>query len=287
MVQLASPLSPGVPALRFGTSGVPRSSPRPTTEAGIRRAAELGLTCFEMPWGNGVRMSDATADRIATTARESGMALTAHAPYYVNLCGSAEIRTRSIERLVAAGRLAARCGAASLCFHPGFFLGQDPHHATVKVWRALLEVTSRLRDAGVAIDVRPELTGRATQIGALEDVLVWCEMVRGVHPCIDFSHHYARLLGAPQSLADFAAILDAIEKRLGAAALRRLHVHLAGIEFGPAGERRHVPLRDSEFRFERVLRVLHERGVGGWVICESPMLEQDALHLVEVWESLS
>ena len=44
------------PPLRFGTSGVPHSSPRPTTEAGIRRAAELGLTCFELPWGNGIRM---------------------------------------------------------------------------------------------------------------------------------------------------------------------------------------------------------------------------------------
>ncbi len=287
MVQIASPPPVDSPALRFGTSGVPRSSPRPTTEAGIRRAAELGLTCFEMPWGNGVRMGDATADRIASAARETGLALTAHAPYYVNLCGSAEIRRRSIERLVAAGRLAARCGAASLCFHPGFFLGQDPHHATVKVWRALLEVTSRLRDAEISVDVRPELTGRATQIGDLEDVLVWCEMVPGVHPCIDFSHHYARLLGAPQHLEDFHAILAVIERRLGAGALRRLHVHLAGIEFGPAGERRHVPLRESDFRFERVLRALRERGVGGWVICESPMLEQDALHLVEVWESLS
>ena len=280
MVQIARPL-------RFGTSGVPHSSPRPTTEAGIRRAAELGLTCFELPWGNGVKMGDATVERIATAARETGLALTAHAPYYVNLCGAREIRARSITRLVDAGRLAARCGAGSLCFHPGFYLGQDPHHAVVKVWRALVEVTARLRDAGIAIDVRPELTGRPSQIGALEDVLVWCEMIPGVQPCIDFSHHWARLQGVPGRLEDFHAILDAIERRLGAQALRRLHVHLAGIEFGPAGERRHLPLRESAFPFAAVLRALRDRGVGGWVICESPELERDALHLLEVWESLS
>jgi deoxyribonuclease IV len=240
-----------------------------------------------MPWGNGIRMGDATADRIAAAARETGLALTAHAPYFVNLCGAPEIRTRSIARLVETGRLAARCGARSFCFHPGFFLGQDPHHARVKVWRALLEVTARLRDAGVEIDVRPELTGRPSQIGALDDLLIWSEMIPGIHPCIDFSHHYARLLGEPHRLEDFHALLEAIERRLGPAALRRLHVHLAGIEFGPAGERRHLPLRESAFRFDWVLQALRDRGVAGWVICESPVLEQDALHLVEVWESLS
>src|SRR5262245_319127 len=115
-------------APRFGTSGIPRSSPKPSTEAGVRRAAELGLGCMEMAWGNGVKMSDSTADRIAAAASESGLELTAHAPYFVNLCGDAEVRSRSIERLVAAGRLAARCGAGSFCFHPGFYQGQDPHH---------------------------------------------------------------------------------------------------------------------------------------------------------------
>ena len=205
----------------------------------------------------------------------------------MNLCGARGIRARSIDRLVDAGRLAARCGAGSLCFHPGFYLGQDPHHAVVKVWGALVEVTARLRDMGVAIDVRPELTGRVSQVGALEDLLVWCEMIPGVQPCIDFSHHWARLLGAPGRLEDFHAILECVDRRLGTAALERLHVHLGGIEFGPAGERRHLPLRESAFPFGHVLRALRERGVGGWVICESPELERDALHLVEVWESLS
>ena len=74
--------------LRFGTSGIPLSSPRPRTVDGIRRARELGLDHLEMAWVNGVRMSDATADAIASAAREHDVSLTAHAPYYVNLCGA-------------------------------------------------------------------------------------------------------------------------------------------------------------------------------------------------------
>ncbi|MEO5617985.1 MAG: TIM barrel protein [Candidatus Eisenbacteria bacterium] len=273
--------------LRFGTSGIPRSSARPSTESGIRRAGELGLGCLEMAWGNGVRMSDETAARIAVAARETGLHLTAHAPYFVNLCGDAEVRARSIARLVEAGSLAARCGAHSFCFHPGFYQGQDAHHASVKVWRALLEVTARLRDLGAIVDVRPELTGKPSQVGAFEDVLTWCEMIPGVHPCIDFSHHYARLGGAPNRREDFLGLLDEIERRLGAEALARLHVHIAGIEFGPAGEKRHLPLRRSAFAFRELLMALYERGVTGWAICESPELEDDALHLVEIWQSLT
>lgn len=274
-------------APRFGTSGIPRSSPKPSTEEGVRRAAELGLGVMEMAWGNGVKMSDETADRIAAAARESGLELTAHAPYFVNLAGDAEVRDRSIARLVEAGRLAARCGARSFCFHPGFYQGQDPHHARVKVWRALVEVAHRLRDQGHAVDIRPELTGKPSQVGAFDDILTWCEMIPGVRPCIDFSHHYARLGGEPNRFEDFAGMLDEIERRLGREALERLHVHIAGIEFGPAGEKRHLPLRESAFAFRELLRALRDRRVGGWVICESPILEDDALHLVETWESLS
>ena len=94
--------------LRFGTSGIPRSSARATTEHGIRRARELGLDCLEMGWVRGVRMGDQAAARIARVARECGLELTAHAPYFINLGGSAEVARRSLARLLAAGRLAAK-----------------------------------------------------------------------------------------------------------------------------------------------------------------------------------
>ena len=279
----ASRLTPERP--RFGTSGIPRSSARPATEAGIRRAAELGLTCLEMAWGNGVRMKPETADRIARAARETGLELTAHAPYYLNLCGDRDTIDRSVRRLIETGVLAARCGARSFCFHPGFLGGQDPHHARVRVWRALLEVTRALRERGVAIDVRPELTGRPSQIGSFDETLMWCEMIPGVRPCIDFSHHYARLQGEPNRFDDFADMLEIIRRRLGPEALESLHVHIAGIEFGPSGERRHVPLRESAFRYGELLRALKAMGVRGWVVCESPALEDDAVHLQQSWEA--
>ena len=73
----------------------PRSSTKPSTVHGIRRARELGLDHLEMAWVNGVRMSDASADTIAAAARAHDLTLTAHAPYYVNLWDAKEKESRA------------------------------------------------------------------------------------------------------------------------------------------------------------------------------------------------
>ncbi len=273
-------------ALRFGTSGIPRSSARPGTVHGIRRARELGLDHLEMAWVNGVRMSDESADAIAAAAREHDLTLTAHAPYYVNLCGVPEIVERSRARLEEAGRLGARCGAQSFCFHAGFYGALDGAAASRRVKTELRRVTRALRRKRHSIDVRAELTGKASQVGSLEEVLDWSASVPGVAPCVDFSHRYARDVGQHNRYEDFAATLAAIESRLGRAALDRLHVHISGIQFGPKGERRHEPLRETRFRWKELLRALKDLRVGGWVVSESPCMEDDALLLQKTYQRM-
>lgn len=272
--------------LRFGTSGIPLSTPRPGTVHGIRRARELGLDHLEMAWVNGVRMSDASADAIAAAAREHDVTLTAHAPYYVNLCGADDVAARSRARLEEAGRLGVRCGARSFCFHAGFYGALGAAEANRRVRAALGRVTAALRRRRLDIDVRAELTGKPSQVGSLEEVLDWSEAVPGVLPCVDFSHRYAREAGRHNRYEDFAATLEAIRDRLGRAALDRLHVHVSGIQYGPKGERRHEPLRETRFRWKELLRALKDAKVGGWVVCESPCMEDDALLLQRTYRRL-
>jgi deoxyribonuclease-4 len=272
--------------LRFGTSGIPRTSAKPGTVHGIRRARELGLDHLEMAWVNGVRMSDASADAIAAAAREHDLTLTAHAPYFVNLCGEPEVVDRSCARLVEAGRLGVRCGARSFCFHAGFYGKLAPAEANRRVQGELVRITATLGQRKLEIDVRAELTGKASQVGSLEEVLEWSAAVPGVLPCVDFSHRYARDCGQHNRYDDFAATLTAIGARLGRPALERLHVHISGIEYGPKGERRHEPLRETKFRWKELLRALKDLRVSGWVVCESPCMEDDALLLQKTYKRL-
>ena len=272
--------------LRFGTSGIPRSTPRPGTEHGIRRTRELGLDHLEMAWVNGIKMSDATADRIRAAAETHEVSLTAHAPYFVNLCGADDVVARSLGRLAEAGRLGARCGARSFCFHAGFPGRLAPADSDTRIRAGLAELTRRLRALRARIDARPETTGKPTQAGSLDEVLAWSGSIRGIAPCVDFSHLYARSLGAANGYASFAATLQRIGSALGRAALERLHVHISGIEYGPKGERRHEPLRETAFKWRELLRALKDFRVAGWVVAESPVMEDDALLLQRTYRRL-
>ena len=272
--------------LRFGTSGIPRSTARPGTEHGVRRARELGLDCLEMAWVNGIKMRDETADKIAVAARDADIELTAHAPYYINLCGTAEVVAASLGRLEHAAQLGERCGAHSFCFHAGFYGTQSSAVANRRIVAALRQLGGTLRRAGLSINARPELTGKPSQAGSLEELLAWSAAVEGILPCVDFAHQYARHGGAYNRYEEFAGMLEAIAARLGRPALERLHVHIAGIEFGPKGERRHLPLRESKFRYRELLRALKDLKVSGWVICESPEMEDDALLLQRTYRRL-
>jgi deoxyribonuclease-4 len=273
-------------SLRFGTSGIPRSTRKAGTDHGIRRARELGLDCLEMAWVNGIRMGEAAAERIAEAARETGLELTAHGPYYVNLCGDADVIQRSVDRLMHTGRMAQRCGAQSFCFHAGFYQKLDPGEANRKVRAGLSAITAGLRREGMRVDVRPELTGKPSQVGSLDELLDWSATIEGVRPCVDFSHQYARHGGAFNTYREFGEMLERIRGRLGPGALERLHVHIAGIEFGPKGERRHLPLRESKFRYRELLKALKDCKVSGWVVCESPSMEDDALVLQRAYRRL-
>lgn len=272
--------------LRFGPSGIPRSSAKPGTEHGIRRVRELGLDHLEMAWVNGVRMADESADRIAAAAKACDVSLTAHGPYYINLCGEPDVIERSLTRLVETGRLGQRCGAESFCFHAGFYGKLEREEADRRVVNGLKHVTSTLKQMGVGIDVRTELTGKASQAGSLEELLAWSAGVQGIHPCIDFSHQYARDQGAHNRYEDFAATLTAIQDQLGRAALERLHIHISGIQYGPKGERKHEPLKETAFNWKELLRALKDMNVSGWVVSESPEMEDDALLLQRTYRRL-
>ena len=52
------------------------------------------------------------------------------------------------------------------------------------------------------------------------------------------------------------------------------------------GERRHEPLRETKFRWRELLRALKDMRVGGWVVCESPSMEDDAVLLQRAFKRL-
>ena len=63
-------------------------------------------------------------------------------------------------------------------------------------------------------------------------------------------------------------------------------MHVSGIEYGPRGERRHQPLAETRFRWRELLRALKDLRVSGWVVSESPAMEDDALKLQRAYRRM-
>ena len=125
--------------------------------------------------------------------------------------------------------------------------------------------------------------GKISQFGSLEELLNLCSEVEGLAPCLDFAHLHART-GKYNSYYEFKSVLNQVEKRLGRPALDNLHLHVSGINYSnKSGEIMHLNLRESDFKYTELLQALKEQEVKGAVICESPNLEEDALHLQETY----
>jgi len=271
--------------LLFGTAGVPLSTPAASTLAAIDHVQKLGLDCLEVEFVKGVRMGNDTAREIGRQAEASGIRLSVHAPYYINL-NSPELgkRLASQERLISSARLARLLGAKSVVIHPGYY-GQDtPEKAYQNIKSGFENVLSILRSEKNPVTLRPETMGRQSQFGSLDETLMLCRELEGLLPCLDFSHIHARDRGE-NSYRYFQKIMRKVEKKLGRRAMEDLHVHVAGILYGEKGEIRHLDLRRSDFNFDSWVQVLNDVGGAGLVVCESPNLEKDALMLKRLYES--
>jgi len=273
--------------LLFGTGGVPLSAQSRSTEAGIERIAELGLGCMEVEFVQGVKMSPEVAVSVGALAARKNVVLTAHGPYYVNLNAIEPQKIHmSKERILQTARIAALFGARSITFHAAYYLKNTPAETYAAVKKQLQQVVNTLRKEGNRVMISPEVTGKPSQFGTLEELLQLSSEMEGVAPCIDFSHWHART-GKANSYREFIAILDQVERKLGRPGLDNMHIHLSGIAYGNKGEIKHLMLPNSDLQYTELLEALKERKAKGVVICESaPDLEKDALLLQQTYREL-
>lgn len=274
--------------LLFGIAGIPPSSKPMTTERGIERLTELGISCMELQFGHGVRMNERMARQVGRMAEERGIGLTAHAPYYINLNAHEEQKVVNSQQMLShSAHIASLLGAEAIVFHPAFYLKDPPGEVYVRVRERLKETVASLRDGGNRVLLRAETTGKGSQFGSLEETLELSADVDGVMPCIDFAHIHART-GQYNSYAEFVGILNLVAAKLGWQALGHMHIHLSGIKYSAKGELEHMGLKDSDLRFVDLLRALKDLEIRGRVICESPdyVREADTLLLMETYASL-
>ena len=271
--------------LLFGTAGIPIRAKGFGVEAGLRAVKALNLDCMELEFVHGVNMGEESARKVGKLAKELDLQLTAHGPYYINLNAREEYKIKSsTNHILETARIATICGGYSITFHAGFYISSTPEDTYNKIKNKLSAIVEIVKKQS-NVWIRPETTGKTSQFGSLAELLRLSHEIEQVMPCVDFSHLHARE-GKNNSYEEFKKILEDIEKKMDKKALKEMHIHISGIEYGSKGEKNHLNLKDSDFKYKELLRVLKDFDAAGIVTCESPNIEEDALLLKKTYEAI-
>jgi deoxyribonuclease-4 len=273
-------------SFRFGTVGSPISTPRkPGGSVGaILRLKELGLDALELGWVRAVRVTEETCAAIHSSANEQDVLISIHAPYFINLNATDEEWVNSRKRLMDAAIYGNLAGATDIIFHPGSYFGKPPSEVLPIAIQRLQGCLEELISTGNHVILRPETMGKSAMLGSLEDALTMAKSLHGVEPCIDFAHLHARPGdGSINTYDEFSHILELYGKTLGEKALGHLHIHLSGIQYGEKGEKKHLPLQESDLNLKGLFQALAGFHCHGRILCESPIMEDDALYMKSLW----
>lgn len=267
---------------KFGSAGNPDRFYNEGHKASAEMPAWLkanGLTAYEYQCGSGVRITEPTARELGRAARDAGIALSLHAPYYISLSSvEEEKRQKSVEYILASLKAADAMGATRVVVHSGSCAKIDRETALGYAKETLKAALSAAEEAGLShIAICPETMGKINQLGTLSEVLELCRLDERMLPTVDFGHLYARSLGDLTTKEQFADILDAVENALGAARAKHFHCHFSPIEYTASGEKKHLTFAQTAFGpdFSPLAELLAERDLCPTIICESAGTQAD------------
>lgn len=276
---------------RFGPAGRPESF----AAMGFKRTAEIpaylerfGLDAFEYQCGRGVRYAEKELLELKEKAA-GNVALSVHAPYYISLSSvEEEKRLASVKYITDTAQAAWIMGGDRIVVHSGS-CGKIAREEALELAKGTLRLAlDALRRMGLeGITVCPETMGKINQLGSLSEVLELCAMDEGLLPCIDFGHLNARTFGGIRERKDYAAILDAVEERLGTDRASRFHAHFSKIAYTEkGGEKAHLTFADTVYGpdFEPLMEEVAQRGWSPRIICESAGTQaEDARAMAEYY----
>ncbi len=239
---------------------------------GVSKVAEMGLDCMEVEFTYGVRMDLKTAKEVGALAKQKGIVLSVHAPYYINLASDEKEKfVASKKRILDACERAQAMGAQNVTFHAGFYQKRTPEKTYLLIQKALTDLKKTILQKRWQVALCPEVTGKPSQFGSLEELLQ-LKKETGCGLTVDFSHLYARHRGD----VDYGRILNKLPKKF--------HAHFSGIEYGDKGEKKHI--RTTERFFEPLAKELAGRDLDITIINESPSPYEDAAMMKEVLQRL-
>ena len=232
---------------------------------------EIGLDAYEYEAGNGIGGSMSLFSEIGRRAREQGVQMSFHTPYYISLSSVEESkRQNSIEYIQQSLDAAHLLGAKTIVIHAGSCAKISREKALFLAKDTLYRTLCTVERHGISLGI--ETMGKINQLGTLDEVLSICQMDRALVPVVDFGHLNARECGRFfQQEEDYYRVFDKIAVTLGDEVAKNLHCHFSMIEWTDKGEKKHHTFERTDFGppYEPLCDVVRKYNLSPTIICES------------------
>lgn len=276
--------------IKFGPAGNAQSFADAGFKATVdapRWLHEMGLNAYEYQCGRGVNIGEETARKIAAQAVLHDIAMSLHAPYYINLSNRDEERVqKNIGYVLASCQAATWLGADRIVVHTGGVGKQSRTKAFENTKENVRDILNAVEQAGYATTICLETMGKQSVIGSAEEIFELVALDDRLLPCIDFGHLNARTCGKCSTEEEFAHVLNLMENTIGTERARVFHSHFSHIEYGPKGEVRHLTFADEQYGpdFAPLAKLIAQRGWTPRFICESAGTQaEDAKQMMDMY----
>ena len=252
---------------------------------------KMGLDAFEYQCGRGVNIGLEKATELGIVAKENGITLSLHAPYYISMSSvEEEKRLNSINYILQSARAVNAMGGNRIVVHTGSCGKISREQALTLACNTMrLALDALDRENLGHIHICPETMGKVNQLGTLDEVIALCELDERLIPCIDFGHLNARDLGFFKTKSDYETVFVKIRDKLGGDRLHSFHSHFSKIEYTNGGEKRHLTFADTVYgpEFEPIMELTSKYNCETVYICESDGTQaEDAKQMKDYYKSL-
>lgn len=269
----------------LGPAGIPTVSEDRSTLGGIKKVAELKLNAMEIEFVRKVYLNEKAAEEAGKLARDLGVKLSVHAPYFLNLCSLKKQTVEASKKFILDSMdRAERLEAEVVVAHLAYYSSLEKEKTFEIVEKEVKEILEKAKEKGIKnVLLGGETTGKVSQFGTLEELVELSKKVKGFTIVLDPAHLFARNCGR----IDYKKMFDQVEELK----LKHIHMHFSGIKFNPVkatgfgNEKEHIPMDDSP-PFEPLAKEILRRKLNITIISESPVLELDSLRMKEILTKL-
>ncbi len=270
----------------FGPAGL---GPVKEAISNLEMYHNLGLKACEIAFTYGIYIKEKEdAVKIGRKAKEMGIRLSIHAPYWINLNSLDKKKAEeSKRRILDCCKIGTLMKAHRVVFHPGYYSGikgtnvplinpsfklavkRDPkNEAYENIKNRILEMQDEIKKENYTPRLAPETSGKVNVFGSIAEIRKLTEDT-GCSFCIDFAHILARYKSyqIKETISEFS---DS----------RELHIHFSGIEYGEKGEKRHKETPEKELK-KLIFSLPKNREIT--IINESPMPVNDSVMGLKIY----